>query len=295
MTQVISLQNIEYSTPTFAERANWHLKSLLWKLKCSVMSDNLFLFTLKDGSRFYYPLNTAIGKSLFITEFEKQEIQIVEKFLKKGDVFIDVGANGGFYTVIASKIVGNTGHVYAFEPGIQELKLLRQNILANNLENVTIIEKAVSNEKGTARFAISKDGAMNSLLETDHPNQQVEEWQNVELTTLDYAIKEFSIKKINFIKIDVEGAEKFVLEGAKECILSDDSPIVLFESSDLTSPSFGYSTEELLKQVLSNNMFLYYIGEGNQLIPIHEYNPVFGGKYIYNFVASSIELNKDRN
>ncbi len=266
------------------------LKSLLWELKCFSSSPKIFLFTLENDISFYYPLKTLIGKALFLEAFEKQEIQIVKKFLKRGDVFIDIGANGGFYTTIASKIVGEAGHVYAFEPGMSELNLLRQNISVNNMNNVTIIEKAVSRRKGTAKFAISRDGAMNSLLENNHPSQDVETWQDVEITTIDDIIEELDIKKIDFIKIDVEGAEKLVFEGGENFFsLNFGKAIVLFEASDLTSKSFGYSTEDLLNKLIENGFFLYYIGAGSQLFPISEYHPRFGDD-IYNFVGSKFEL-----
>jgi FkbM family methyltransferase len=284
-----SVINVKYIKSSLISRFSRRLKSLYWQLKCITLSDKLFLFTLRDGSHFHYPLDTAIGKSLFIGEFEKQEIQIVENLLKKGDTFVDIGANGGFYTVIASKIVGNSGHVYAFEPGIEELELLRKNISSNNLNNVTIIEKAVSNIKGTTQFAISKDGAMNSLLKTDHPDQKVKEWRDVEVTTLDDTVEELSIKKVDFIKIDVEGAEKLVFEGANYTLFSDKNAVILFESCSVNAPSFGYSTEELLKYMTDKNMFLYYIGDESKLIPIHEYNSIFG-TYIYNFVACKSKL-----
>jgi FkbM family methyltransferase len=284
-----SSTNVKYIKPSIANRLNRRLKSLYWRLKCITSSNQLFLFTLRDGSHFYYPLNTAIGKSLFIEEFEKQEIQVVENLLKKGDTFVDIGANGGFYTVIASKIVGDTGHVYAFEPGLEELDLLQKNISANNLNNVVVIKKAVSNIKGTTQFAISKDGAMNSLLETSHPDQHVKEWRDVEVTTLDDTVKEFNIKKVDFVKIDVEGAEKLVFEGSRKALFSDINSVILFESCSVNAPSFGYSTEELLKYMLDNGMFVYYIGDKSQLLPIHEYNPIFG-TYIYNFVACRSEL-----
>jgi FkbM family methyltransferase len=269
---------------SFLTRVQWRIKSWLWQLKCSTSSDELFQFTLKDKSCFYYPLRTLIGRALFMEVFEKQEIQIVERFLKEGDIFVDIGANGGFYTVIAAKIVGSSGHVYAIEPGIRELNLLRQNISVNNLTNVTIIEKAVSNKKGNARFAISKDGAMNSLLENSHPDQKIEEWQDVELTTVDDIVRDFKIEKVDFIKIDVEGAEKFVHSDSH-------NPIVLFEASDLTSESFGYLTKDLLSTLLDEKNFLYYIGAGNKLMPISEYHSRFG-QDIYNFIGSKFELNR---
>ncbi|NJL10297.1 MAG: FkbM family methyltransferase [Calothrix sp. SM1_7_51] len=152
-----------------------------WHFLCLIKPNAVKEFKLMDGSRFNYPLKSVLGLGLFINSFEASEIEFVRQSLQPGDVFFDIGANGGFYTVIAAKQVGSTGHVYAFEPGSRELSLLRRNIEINNLSNVTIIERAVSDKKSTTKFAISHDGAMNSLSQTNHPEQKIEAWQTVEI------------------------------------------------------------------------------------------------------------------
>lgn len=266
------------------------MQLLQWKINCLLTSSQkLFLFTLQDGSIFHYKLNSLVGKALFLKAFETQEVCFLKKILKEGDIFFDIGANGGFYTVIASKIVGTTGHIYSFEPSKEELELLQLNVSTNNIENATLVKKAVSNSKGYAQFALSKDGAMNSLLKNSHPGQTIQEWQEVELTTVDDFIKELAISKVDFMKIDVEGAEKLVFEGANKTLSKFENTVILFEACDLTSKGFGYSTEDFLTFLMQHNFFLYHIDNTGSLVPILEYNKMLG-KSIYNFVGCKVKL-----
>ncbi|BAZ05138.1 FkbM family methyltransferase [Calothrix sp. NIES-3974] len=261
----------------------------LWKIQCLFARNTLFSFLLPDGSRFDYPINTAVGRLLFSGIFETREIEFMRQTLKQNDIFFDIGANGGIYTVIAAKQVGKNGHVYAFEPGERELKLLRHNIAINNLTNVTVIERGVSNEKGTAKFGISRDGAMNSLLKTNHPGQEIEEWQTIETTTLDDIIQEFNIKKVDFIKIDVEGAEKKVFEGSRNLLESQDNVVILFEASDLTAVRFGYTVNDFLKELISVNLIVYYFDKDGNILKLSQdklRSKITG----YNFIASKISF-----
>ena len=260
------------------------LLSYVARLYCLVWPNKNYTFSLPDGSRFDYPLNSVIGRALFTGGFEIIEVEFMRQSLKPGNVLFDIGANGGLFTIIAAKQVGSSGHVYAFEPGLQELKLLRHNIAINNLTNVTVIEAAVSNKKGTTQFAISHDGAMNSLAQTNHPSQKIESWQTVEMTTIDNVIEELSIPQVNFIKIDVEGAEKLVIEGAKNILSSDKNPIILFEASDLNAISFGYSAQELISEIQSAQFSVNYLNEAGLLTPISNFDSRLG-KEIYNFIA----------
>jgi FkbM family methyltransferase len=251
--------------------------------------NEIYNFVLIDGSKLDYPLKSAVGRSLFANGFERGEIEFLRGSLKPGDIFFDVGANAGLYTVIAAKQIGESGHVYAFEPGECELKLLRHNIAINNLTNVTIIEKAVSNTTGKTQFAISRDGAMNSLLKTDHPQQQIERWQLVELTTLDSFVQELDIKKVDFVKIDVEGAEKLVFEGAKNILTSKNQTVFLFEATDLNANSFGYSQQDLISLLLSRALFVYSLNVSGNLEGISNLTSKIKKKH-YNFVASNHSL-----
>jgi len=262
---------------------------LLWYIQCFFIKDPIFSFFLNDGSRFDYPLKSAIGRSLFSQGFEIEEIEFVRRTLKLGDVFFDVGANGGLYSIIAAKLVGENGHVYCFEPGERESKLLLHNLAINNLTNVTTIKSAVSNIKGKTNFAISVDEAMNSLLETNHPAQKIQEWQQVEVTTLDDIVEELSVKKVDFIKIDVEGAEKQVLDGAKILLESQKEIVILFEASDLNAESFGYSVKDFLLDIMSSGFFVYQLNKFGNLINVSE-NELGIIRKNYNYIASKLSM-----
>ena len=256
----------------------------LFKLKCALTKDEIVTLKLADGSDFDYPLRSFIGYALFAKEFENIEIAFLRRSLKPGDIFLDIGANGGIYTVIAAKQVGPEGRVYAFEPGERELKLLKHNIKINNLTNVTVVECAVSDKSGVAKFAIVRDGALNSLANLKRPEQQIQRWQTVITTSLDDFVVNYSIPKVDFIKIDVEGAEKLVIDGAKKLMASNNRITILFESSDHNVAAFGYSTKQLLFQLSQAGLEVYYLDVLNRLQIVSEDNEKLGNK-IYNFVT----------
>jgi FkbM family methyltransferase len=263
----------------------------LWNIQCLFSKKSIFRFSLADNSRFDYPLKSAIGRSLFAEEFETGEIEFVREMLKPGDIFFDVGANAGLYTVIAARKVGESGHVYAFEPGERELKLLRHNIAINNLTNVTIIESGVSDKKGKAQFGISRDGAMNSLRQTNHPGQKIEEWKAIEVTTLDDIIQELRIKKVDFIKIDVEGAEKQVFSGSKKLLESEEKVIFLFEASDLNAVNFDYTVKDFLQEIISLGFFVCYFDSHGKIVNC-SYESLRKSISSYNFIASNRAIEK---
>ncbi|NJL10298.1 MAG: FkbM family methyltransferase [Calothrix sp. SM1_7_51] len=104
--------------------------------------------------------------------------------------------------------------------------------------------------------------------------------------SIDEFVQEFNIEKINFIKIDVEGAEKLVLEGAKKFLSANRNITVLFEASDLTSCSFGYSVKDFLKDIVVSGLSVYYLDKEGNLKDISMDNAEIG-KSIYNFIAYS--------
>lgn len=262
------------------------LKTIEWKIVSRLKANETMTFTLPDQSLFDYPLKSAIGCCLYRNSFEEKELKFFMSVLKPGDVFFDVGANGGLYSVIASKIVGEEGRVYAFEPGNFEIGLLTHNIQLNSCENITIVDKAVGNSTGTVDFGISDDGAMNSLRKTEHSLQSIREWKPVQMIRLDDFFEQLAVKRVNFVKIDVEGAENLVFEGATK-ILSSGKPVtILFEGSDTTSSVFGYSVRDMITRIKALGFSVCYLDEDCNLVETSEDNPDIGKK-LYNFVAKN--------
>ncbi|MCK4589319.1 MAG: FkbM family methyltransferase [Nanoarchaeota archaeon] len=132
--------------------------------------------------------------------------------LKEGDVIIDCGAYLGYFTVFAAKKVGKKGKVIAFEPETKNYNFLKKIIDSEKLENVIVIKKALYNEKKELCF---KSRFMFSSISN---KKNVSKGKKIISTTLDYELERLGIKKVDFIKMDIEGAELEALEGAKNTL-----------------------------------------------------------------------------
>src|SRR5688572_13721373 len=223
------------------------VRSLGWRVRTALSPEQIASFRLQDGSRFDYPLKSVIGWSLATRRFETAEVDFALRHLKPGDVFVDVAANGGLFALVAARRVGHTGRVFAFEPAARELELLAHNVRVNDAGNVTIIRKAVGDRSGTARLGISADGAMSSLAKTDHPGQHIVDWQTVEMVTLDEFCLDQGVERVDFLKVDVEGAERLVFAGARRTLQQNPHAIILFEGADVNAAGFGYTVRELFE------------------------------------------------
>jgi FkbM family methyltransferase len=155
------------------------------------------------------------GVGLFLRtkgEFEPVQTKLFIESLKKGDVVFDIGANIGYYTILASKQVGPKGQVYAFEPDPNSLELLKKNIKLNECANVQVVEAALGRKEGDGFLIQDLSNPGESSLAKDGRSKGLK----VTMTTLDAFTKARKIKKVDLIKIDVEGAELDILGGAKD-------------------------------------------------------------------------------
>jgi FkbM family methyltransferase len=158
-----------------------------------------------------------------------EAVKIFEKILTKGDVYVDVGANLGYMSLNAERIVGNGGKVISFEPDPTILPLLRQNLELNQ-SNVFVIEQAVSDKAGTCIFNIATESGLSRLENQKRSLFGMSLFQKTEVTsnTLDYFIDQYSSgRKIKLIKVDVEGHELRVLSGARSTIQRDHPALLL--------------------------------------------------------------------
>ena len=172
---------------------------------------------------FYYLVNDKyIGQRIALEKYEPYETQLILRQIKKGNTVIDVGANIGYYTVLSADKVGKTGKVYAFEPDKVNFEILKKNIEANNLKNVEIINVAVGSKVGKLKLHKSKENLGDHKLYGN--DKEIEE---VEIIKLDDFLKD---KKIDLTKIDTQGWEPEVIEGAKK-IISKNKPIMFLEYS----------------------------------------------------------------
>lgn len=202
------------------------LRSVAWWWKCW-----FGLATVVDlptwSVRMFFPAQRkGFGKFIFtFREYYEPELAYLEKILLPGNAFIDVGANFGVYTLVASKLVGETGKVLAFEPTAESSVVLRQNVELNRFTNVRTFQVALTHTRGKAWLYHGSDPVGNSLGKDPLCG---DEGEQVQTETLDNILAESHIGHVDAIKIDVEGAEELVLRGAIRC-LTKHKPIVIFE------------------------------------------------------------------
>jgi len=178
------------------------------------------------GLTIYNNIDMWVGRSIEkYGEYSESEVQVFAEIIKQGDVVLDVGSNIGCHTMAMSRLAGNGGIVFSYEPERNNFNVLAGNIAINNIRNVHVFQKAVGSTSGfisVPELDLEQTTNMGGLsLTTDYsqaPNYVVP------LTTID----EQNFLRCNFIKIDVEGMEKLVLEGAKETI-SKFKPIIYVE------------------------------------------------------------------
>lgn len=143
--------------------------------------------------------------------------------VKKGDIIVDLGAHIGVFAVKAAKAAVNEGMVVAIEPDIDNLRFLKKNIHANDLRNVVVVEKGVWSTKDRLKISIRCRTGTHSFLHRKDDNRFVE----VEVDTLDNILRELGVKKVDFIKMDIEGAEIEAYKGMKETLNVNDAKLAI--------------------------------------------------------------------
>jgi FkbM family methyltransferase len=149
--------------------------------------------------------------------FEAAETALVRRVVDAGMTVIDIGANIGYYSVLASRLVGARGRVFALEPEPNNRALLSKNLAENGCRNVSVSSCAVSNRSATAQLYTDKSNFGNPSLEARNVVERASAVA-VETTTLDDFVVREVRGPVDFIKIDVQGAEGLVLQGAERVL-----------------------------------------------------------------------------
>ena len=170
--------------------------------------------------------------------------------LRQGDIFVDAGAHVGYFTLLAASIVGPSGHVYAFEPEPRNFNALERNIAANRFDNVTAIQSAVGNQSGTVSFYFNSDNDgghamwdVQTMPENVLSRRQARRFDSpiVSLDTY-FSGRHFPIR---FMKIDVEGSERDVIEGARNLFETRSVNCVMWERNAPSFEKMGYDEDDL--------------------------------------------------
>jgi FkbM family methyltransferase len=176
----------------------------------------------------------SFNHGCWLGTYELAKQKVLATFVENGMTVYDIGANAGFYTLFLSKLVGPTGHVYAFEPGMQALSFLWQHVRMNELTNVTVVQAAVGSTTGLIGFSAGPSATNSCLPRSDGALL-------VPLLRLD----DTGLPAPDLIKMDIEGAEPLALQGAKQ-ILESRQPILFIA---LHGERVAAQTREILSGV----------------------------------------------
>lgn len=169
-------------------------------------------------------------------------------------VVLDIGANTGYYSIIAAK---KSRHIYAFEPGSSNRKKLEENIQLNKLNNITVLPYAVSDKQGDTELFIAGDDntGMNSL---EQPGNFSGHKEVVAVVSIDDWVAENNIPGISLIKIDVEGSEMKVLKGM-QAVIEEQKPVFFMEVIGQLLMQSGHSVNDIYNFLFSRGYYAYEI------------------------------------
>jgi len=228
-----------------------------------------FTFSLQKEIKINLYFDSVLCRLIYCVNFEWRERQFLNKYLKPGDIFIDIGANIGLFTLIASRRVGDKGKVYSFEPCSKTFQRLVKNVELNRMLNVKCFQTALSDHHGQIQMNMSLDGhdAWNSIAQP-FAGRSFSTEMVMTVKWEDFVRENNLMGRVTLMKIDVEGWESHVLYGGYETFKRHDAPVLQVEFTDQASQSAGTSCQALYRQLeeLGYQMFVYD-EESNQIIP----------------------------
>jgi FkbM family methyltransferase len=220
---------------------------------CAVMGPEQ-LVEFNDGASLYADLRDGFPRTWMLTgSFDPYFFQIAQAFLPEQGVFFDVGGNAGFCTfgLLPLRPLINC---HVFEPNPNLCKLLRRSCLLYGQQSVVINEVAVGEKSGTA------------FLNTENPDRDLgqafvsgSDGIRISLTTLDDYISAHGIRRVDFMKLDVEGYELFALRGASHSIAEGVFPVIYFEIKKPLLSRFNIAVRDVLGELRAFGYEIYFV------------------------------------
>ena len=208
------------------------------------------------------------------------------KILKPGDIVLDIGANIGYYSVLFSKIVTDTGKVLCFEPTKHYRDVLSDNLKCNQLTNCEVYSYGLSNENHSMKINIGVHSATMHWVGDEKPIKI----EDIYLKRLDDVIDSFGIDKIDFIKIDIDGHESACLEGAWETIQKY-KPIILLEVNHANYLKAGVTAWDFYAWLIERDFNIYSEDNLKEINNLDEFLLLCGNfAYSANIVVSQKPL-----
>lgn len=245
---------------TLKSRLRWRWARLWPEFTCSI----------ERGAALTVPSSSQIARGLYEGFYESRERAFLVSFLRPTDVFYDIGANVGLYSVLAATIIGSRGSVFSFEPNESSLRFLKKNMGRISSCRSEIFGLALSDSNGELELSVPSQGydawaTLGSISTLSTPVVK----QFVTTVTLDDLRARVGLLPPTVVKIDVEGWEARVLRGAEAVLRGSDPPLLMVELCDRACEGAGSSTAELIAAIEGLGMELYELTEdASAVVPL---------------------------
>ena len=193
--------------------------------------------------------------------YETGTTRVFETLIRDLDRVFDIGANMGWYSILSAKLAKH-GEVHAFEPVPFIFEKFKKNATMNGIDSIFMNNIALGREQSGSIAIHTFDGLYHGHSSMSTLNRSDYQTVHVPMTTLDSYCQENGIARIDFIKMDTEGAEMEVLAGAKELMLGSFPPIWLIELNEETAAAFHYAPHELIDHLLSYHQYELFVIKG---------------------------------
>ena len=211
---------------------------------------------------------SALDHELIYDEFERMETEFVKRLLQRDMTVVDAGAHHGLYTLLASKRVGWDGRVIAIEPSPRECERLEKHLRINRCSNTALVPCALGEDPGEADIYLV-DGFQDWCNSLRPPAvDEAVRTVRVSVKRLDDVLAELGVNQVDFVKLDVEGAELSVLYGAMKLLQREQRPAILAEVQDIRTQPWGYAAREILQFLIRMDYRWFAIAAKGALLPI---------------------------
>lgn len=211
-----------------------------------------------EGNKIYvdFSVLSSTPSYMFGDKYKRLTRELFKGLIKPGMRVIDLGAHIGYFTLLAARLVGKQGKVFAFEPAPNTYALLTRNIALNGYKNIVPVQKAVSNKMGQVRLFLSGYDSMFHSIYGHNDSGEESIW--VDVVSLDEFFEDKDIP-VDFIKMDVEGAETAALEGMDKLIKRSPNLTIITEFSPEFLTRAGSSPEAFLNKIMGYGLKIYII------------------------------------
>jgi FkbM family methyltransferase len=203
------------------------------------------------GYSFQCDLRDAISRDVCFTgRYEPQETAIVKSILRSGMTFIDVGANWGYFTLLAASLVGKGGRVLSLEPDPRLFPILGENVARSELGQVTVLPIAAATERGMLTLAGYDESQENfGLSKLVTVESETKQTFQVKADSLDNILDYCRVDSVDLLKMDIEGAENFAIAGLKQSLLARRVKRLLLELHPVELAEHGSSAADVINSL----------------------------------------------